>query len=543
MPQRKFEPTEGLLHDVMTKQAGSLEKAVLEAVMNSIDAGATAVEVWLEEDFLQVNDNGDGMSKEEVITYYQKFGLKGDDIEDKEFGKFRMGRGQIFNFGKNIWHSEDNLMIVDLQNDETWVHEDLHNGPKTVEGEETAEVLREEDQVVENISGGETESKVTVLDSSGLSYNLLQHINSTEGCTIDVHLYNNVDDVDSKVADINKLVRFLSWVHDVEIVVNDEKVDYEPDPDHETENAWFDFEPDESISHLRNYSSQTAIYNKGAFVKDQSLSNTKSIIITKTDLDINLARNDILETDVTWGKIKDEYTKSLVEYLTTKNTSDISDSEGKWLLSEAAEDKEIYSIVRELPLITDIEDNKLSITDLSNEKITFAQRNDSLAESLNSDSETVFIQQQYRQYITQLLNETNVVDYKEAAQEKSKFEMSDLDDDSLSKKRRQNLQRARWFMEHLGYRGYVVGGYSRHADFWKDDDDTVYIHKGVLNSKKQKFIVVHLESVLREASFTGSTMQPTEENYNFKNQYAKLSKGKAELQNKLLNGEADIKHY
>jgi signal transduction histidine kinase len=68
MTRHEFKATEGLLHDVMRKQAGTLEKAVLEAVMNSVDANADEIEVHLQSDKLIVRDDGDGMTEEEVET-------------------------------------------------------------------------------------------------------------------------------------------------------------------------------------------------------------------------------------------------------------------------------------------------------------------------------------------------------------------------------------------------------------------------------------------------------------------------------------------
>ena len=45
---RTFKMHDKLLLDVIRKQAGSIQKAVLEGVMNSIEAGATRVEVSVE---------------------------------------------------------------------------------------------------------------------------------------------------------------------------------------------------------------------------------------------------------------------------------------------------------------------------------------------------------------------------------------------------------------------------------------------------------------------------------------------------------------
>jgi hypothetical protein len=118
--------------------------------------------------------------------------------------------------------------------------------------------------------------------------------------------------------------------------------------------------------------------------------------------------------------------------------------------------------------------------------------------------------------------------------------MSHIKEDDLSKRRQKNLERARWFLDKCGFKGEVKGGYSRHADIWKDDDNTLFIHKGTLNTSKKEYIIVTLEEVLREASFKGSTMESAQENHSFRNNYNRYSKDKAEYQLMLLENKIDL---
>ena len=71
--RRSFSMHPRLLYDVIRRQAGSLGKAVLEAVMNAADARATRVEVTIEPDRVLIMDDGQGFQSEEIGA--GRFGL------------------------------------------------------------------------------------------------------------------------------------------------------------------------------------------------------------------------------------------------------------------------------------------------------------------------------------------------------------------------------------------------------------------------------------------------------------------------------------
>ena len=69
-----------LLLDVIEKQAGSVQKAVLESVMNAIDAGSLDVQIKFYEEFkenedvktafIEISDKGKGISSMEEINNF-----------------------------------------------------------------------------------------------------------------------------------------------------------------------------------------------------------------------------------------------------------------------------------------------------------------------------------------------------------------------------------------------------------------------------------------------------------------------------------------
>jgi len=103
-----------LLKDVISKQTGSLNKAIKELFQNSFDSGATEIKLSINTKGLRFTDNGKGMSFDEINKYFRVFGatLKRDD--GTKTGAFGMGRGQIFNFGKVLWRTQNYAMIIDI---------------------------------------------------------------------------------------------------------------------------------------------------------------------------------------------------------------------------------------------------------------------------------------------------------------------------------------------------------------------------------------------------------------------------------------------
>lgn len=106
-----------LARTMLLRQTGSIERALLEAISNSIDKDATSVDVGLTPNFITITDDGRGFgSKEEIIKLFGTFGLPQDGKEAKTFGTFRMGRAQLFSWGVNTWTSNKWTFQVDITN-------------------------------------------------------------------------------------------------------------------------------------------------------------------------------------------------------------------------------------------------------------------------------------------------------------------------------------------------------------------------------------------------------------------------------------------
>lgn len=109
-----FQIDPSIVHHIIYSQAGTLSKALIELVMNSIDAGCSRIDMIVACNGFRVSDDGRGFrSKEEVLNWFGRFGTPHDE-GDATFGRFRLGRGQIMAFASTIWASNRWRMTVDV---------------------------------------------------------------------------------------------------------------------------------------------------------------------------------------------------------------------------------------------------------------------------------------------------------------------------------------------------------------------------------------------------------------------------------------------
>lgn len=107
-----------IIRQFIWKQHGGVSKSIIELIQNSIDAKATKIDVTITSRGFIVEDNGHGFkSEEEVMRYFRVFGQPQES--DKEFGTFRVGRGQILALAHTQWQSNSYKMDVNLNSDDS----------------------------------------------------------------------------------------------------------------------------------------------------------------------------------------------------------------------------------------------------------------------------------------------------------------------------------------------------------------------------------------------------------------------------------------
>lgn len=498
MPKKTFKSSKGLLRDVMTKQSGVIEKAWLEALMNGVDANASKVIFQIDETTTEYSDDGNSMLQSEVEEYFETFGLKDEDIEDKEFGKFRMGRGQIFNFGVNIWRARENYMVVSI-NDES----------VTVQLEDCTTT---EDEAIIDVDGDEY-----TVDTSGLGYALLDAEQVDSGISIEVQHSEPIEDLDDTVDEFKKLAKYISWLHDVEVVVNGENLDDEPEVYNETKLAYF-------CEGYTNFKTDSQVYNKGAYINDFDLGPKSLTIISKHDLDVTLDRTSILEHDEKWEQIKNQYNEVVISEL--EENPDMTTNQRNWMLERATDSKDMLARLVDVPLIEDINGDIHSLNELSGNKFSFAEKDDELAQDAMQKSSVMMLYEQHRSSLNNLVDEaqdmlddSHMQEYSEIIEEEMQFEMDERSRESLNKTSRQKLDSIDAALRDLGFRLTVKAGYSNHKRIWKNEDQELYIHQDELKCTKNELATSLIQKVVIVACHSGETITSFDDGYTLSNNF------------------------
>ena len=241
--QRQFTVAPSIIQHLIHSQAGSLAKAIVECVQNSIDAGASRVDITLDISSVRVSDDGHGLrSRDEVLACFEVFGFD-HATHAREFGPFGLGRGQLWAWASTIWRTHGFELDVDVR-------------------------------------------------VRGLNWNLRQDLPEQPGLVIDGRLYKALTNVEV-VQTSNELERICRYSQ-VPVMLNGRCISRDPAREKWTEvtdDAWF----------RAGEGSYLEVYNQGIYVAGVYTGQVgvAGTLVTKRGraLALNMARNDILRAE------------------------------------------------------------------------------------------------------------------------------------------------------------------------------------------------------------------------------------------------------
>ena len=249
--ERHFHTDQHAAVHLIMKQAGTHQKALLENVMNAVDAGATRVDISVTEAGYEVRDDGRGFrTMSEIEDYFERFAFNhdGDALQsERTYGRFGIGRAQQWKYARCTYRSRTFQMDMDFQTHqlEYDLTRDLPDQPGTV--------------------------------ITGVWYQRLTPAAAT-----------NI------VRDLSQLVRYVP----VPVFINRVQVSRDPTAeewDIVTDAFYFRGDPH----------GQLRVYNAGVFVREYftSMFDMGGLIVTRVPIGVNNARNDVERSDPTWRGI------------------------------------------------------------------------------------------------------------------------------------------------------------------------------------------------------------------------------------------------
>ncbi|ADF60013.1 MULTISPECIES: ATP-binding protein [Enterobacteriaceae] len=276
-----FELDPQIIHHIIYSQAGSIGKAVIELIMNSVDAGAGAVIIDITPEGFSCRDDGRGFaSYDDVKRYFGRFGTPHQE-GDATYGRFRLGRGQIMAHARTLWRSQRWQMSVDTR--EMGYHYDLEELTQPIQG---------------CIISGEWYEPLT----SQERMSCLQEIRDLVRYTpVTVHLNGTI---------ITRNPALEKW-------------------DMEDDEAWYRLREDGAVS----------IYNQGVLVRHDPahIWGVGGLVVSKKPLALNVSRTEILrKTCPVWASIAARFGRLAATF---------SDNQGKHRKTEARREKTARSLL------------------------------------------------------------------------------------------------------------------------------------------------------------------------------------------------------
>lgn len=239
--------------------------------MNSIDAGATRINLTIDKDRFSLDDDGHGFtSLDQLENFFEVFGTP-HEKGDAYYGRFRIGRGQIMSYARTVWRSGPFEMRVDIE-------------------------ANEED----------------------LGYDLVVHNNNAVGCRIEGEFYetnwlhmpschSDKFSVDGIGYDFLRLICYVP----VPVFVNGKQVNEIP------EDQEWDFEDDHAWYRVCRDDSNMSVFNRGVFVQSVrgAYFGMGGVVVTKQPLLVNMARNTLIERNCpVWEHVR----KVLFDHLNSR---------------------------------------------------------------------------------------------------------------------------------------------------------------------------------------------------------------------------------
>lgn len=247
-----FELDPQIIHHIIYSQAGSIGKAIIELLMNSVDASASAVKLSITKEGFECSDDGGGFATlDDVRRHFGRFGTPHVD-GDATYGRFRLGRGQIMAHASTSWRSNAWQMDVDTR-------------------------------------------------AMGYNYDVSEVDQPLSGCIITGHWYAPLSDVElmSAIQEIRDLVRYTP----ISVLLNGRVISRDPRSekwDAEDEFAWYRVATEGAVS----------LYNLGVLVRHDPgrTWGAGGVVVSKRAIALNVSRTEILRgTCPVWREIAKKF--------------------------------------------------------------------------------------------------------------------------------------------------------------------------------------------------------------------------------------------
>jgi len=282
---------------MIRSQCGTLGKAIAEYCMNSVDSLSNRVDITLTADQVVIGDNGKGFgSRDDIEQFFDVLCFDHGPAEKdwRTYGKFGIGRAQLFEFAATVWRTRMFEMSVDIRN-------------------------------------------------QGFAYDLESELDDAPGCLVTGTFYKPLtsSEIHSTISELTALVLYCP----IPVYVNGERITCDP------ANEKWDHVTDEGFIRLTD-GGGLSVYNLGILVRTYPgyQFGTSGVVLSKKKLDVNFARNDIMISRCPVWKALEPKIRTESRLKATRKPT-LTDDERQNFISEWIAGDLTWSDVRELALI------------------------------------------------------------------------------------------------------------------------------------------------------------------------------------------------
>lgn len=453
----RVQGTDKLLMDTIRRQAADLEHGWREAIQNGIDSpGATQVRLTYDEDLTVVRDNGDGVDidSDRGLQLLKNLGETSKAGDDASIGEFGVGKGQVVAKGHAVFVSGDAALHFDVRE---WGLE-----VKTVPW------------MGEPVDGFEV--RVAHYDDAVPNYGY------------------KWDRFESRIAD---RFRYAEEATGTRVFVNGERVS-DGDPAGAADGEYgrvVDAAPDTGVDAVlaiepeRN-NDEIAVYSHGVRVKDVDGKGAGGVLVTRDNLMVNYARNDIDSDCETWGALEPWLRDQAADLLEGAPDHLLGPAARQFLAERVFEADGlagIQDVDGEKEMFRLVTGETASLNDITGaDQVGFAPRDDHRARKLaegwqmvvldESDEATARLKEVFDTLEEVVASAPEAFDTDQKADEVSLPDTHEaMADDELNTAQHRKLAAARELADRLAIDREVNWGHSEVVDAWTDGREEIVL--------------------------------------------------------------------
>lgn len=346
-----------LAWSVISDQAGGWKQSVREGGQNAHDAeGATEAHITFNTRFTSIRDNGVGrdLTNPDDRNLFINLGESDKKDDESKIGEFGIGKGQMWAIGVCKIVSGRQVLVYDVRR-------------RGIDDDAVLQIEIPEEHAVDG-------TQVVI-------YHYDEQVPS-EGS----YRWERYEE------SLKQRFSYVSLVSDFKFYLNGECISDTTVDDAVSYKTTTVIEetPEAYIALQSKQSGSIKVFSNGIYVKDIRGEGMKGVVISKENLSLDIARNDIKERCQLWKQIREQLDEQRVSLINKLSVDNINSPISTYAISLAAENERFYDELSDIPLLQGHGDKNYTLSEVTSQsRIGFGGRNNVKADKVAQRGECV----------------------------------------------------------------------------------------------------------------------------------------------------------